>query len=206
MPFFKRVFDIVFSLLVLLITFPLFVVIALLIKFVDKGSIFYIQERPGLNGKKFKLIKFRTMYPNNEEILKAYLKENPTAREEWEKYRKLKTYDPRITPIGRFLRKYSLDELPQFLNVLKGDMSVVGPRPYIEKEFEEYKVPKEIQEKLLSVKPGITGLWQVEKRNESTFMERIEMDLEYIKRQSFWFDLKIVLKSIWIMLIGKGAY
>ena len=206
MSFSKRIFDIVFSSLVLLITFPLLVVIALLIKLTDKGSIFYIQERPGLNGKKFKLIKFRTMYPNNEEILKAYLKENPIAREEWEKYRKLKTYDPRITPIGRFLRKYSLDELPQFFNVLKGDMSVVGPRPYIEKEFEEYKVPKEIQEKLLSVKPGITGLWQVEKRNESTFMERIEMDLEYIKRQSFWFDLKIILKTIWVMLTGKGAY
>ncbi len=202
----KRLFDIVFSLTVLIITSPILLIIALLIKLTDGGTIFYIQERPGLNGRKFRLIKFRTMYPNNEEILKKYLKENPKAREEWENYRKLKTYDPRVTLIGRFLRKYSLDELPQFFNVLKGDMSIVGPRPYIEKEFNEYNIPEEVRKKILSVKPGITGLWQVEKRNESTFMERVKMDLKYIERQSFWLDLKIILKTIRVMLTGKGAY
>ncbi len=180
--------------------------IAIAIKLTDRGNIFFIQERPGLDGKMFKLLKFRTMYPNNEEILIEYLKSNPKAMKEWEKYRKLKTYDPRVTPIGRFLRKYSLDELPQFFNVLKGDMSIVGPRPYILKEFDDYNVPEEVRKKLLSVKPGITGLWQVEGRNEKTFEERIKLDLKYVENISFWNDIKIILKTVWIMLRGKGAY
>ena len=104
------------------------------------------------------------------------------------------------------MRKTSLDELPQFFNVLKGDMSVVGPRPYIESEFEEYKIPEEVRKELLSVKPGITGLWQAEHRNESTFMERVEKDLEYIKNQSFLLDLKIILKTIKVIITCKGAY
>ncbi|WP_330216780.1 sugar transferase [Lebetimonas sp. JS138] len=111
-----------------------------------------------LNGKEINLYKFKTMYENNDKILKEFLEKNSQAKEEWQKYRKLKTYDPRVTPIGRFLRKTSLDELPQFINVLKGDMSVVGPRPYIMSEFEEYNIPKEIVNKLLSVKPGVTEL------------------------------------------------
>jgi len=206
LPWWKRPFDFIFSLLVIIATLLIFFIIALLIKLTDKGPIFFKQIRPGLNGKPFTVYKFRTMYLNNEEILQEYLEKNPKAREEWEKYRKLKTYDPRVTPIGRILRKFSLDELPQFFNVLKGDMSVVGPRPYIEQEFDEYKIPQEIRKKLLSVKPGITGLWQVKKRNEATFEERVKMDLEYIENQSFWLDLKIILKTIWVMLTGKGAY
>ena len=206
LPWWKRPFDFIFSLLVIIATLLIFFIIALLIKLTDKGPIFFKQIRPGLNGKPFTVYKFRTMYLNNEEILQEYLEKNPKAREEWEKYRKLKTYDPRVTPIGRILRKFSLDELPQFFNVLKGDMSVIGPRPYIEKEFEEYKIPQEIRKKLLSVKPGITGLWQVKKRNEATFEERVKMDLEYIENQSFWLDLKIILKTIWVILTGKGAY
>ena len=202
----KRIFDIYFSISALILLTPIFILISFLIKLTDKGPIFFKQIRPGLNGKPFTVYKFRTMYLNNEEILQEYLKKNPEAKEEWEKYRKLKTYDPRVTPIGRILRKFSLDELPQFFNVLKGDMSVVGPRPYIEKEFDEYKVPQEIRQKLLSVKPGITGLWQVEKRNEATFEERINLDLKYIENQSFWLDMKIILKTIWVMLTGKGAY
>jgi undecaprenyl-phosphate galactose phosphotransferase len=202
----KRLFDIVFSFLAILITLPLMVVVALLIKLTDKGPVLFKQKRPGLDGKDFYLYKFRTMYVNNDQILREYLDKNPEAREQWKKYRKLKGYDPRVTPIGRFLRKYSLDELPQFFNVLKGDMSVVGPRPYLWEEFEEYKVPKNIVQKLLSVKPGITGLWQIEARNEATFEERIKMDLKYIKERSFWLDLKIVLKTIKAMLTGKGAY
>ena len=202
----KRIFDIYFSISALILLTPIFILISFLIKLTDKGPIFFKQIRPGLNGKPFTVYKFRTMYLNNGEILQEYLKKNPEAKEEWEKYRKLKTYDPRVTPIGRILRKFSLDELPQFFNVLKGDMSVVGPRPYIEKEFDEYKVPQEIRQKLLSVKPGITGLWQVEKRNEATFEERINLDLKYIENQSFWLDMKIILKTIWVMLTGKGAY
>ena len=205
-PLWKRIFDIMFSFFVLVITFPLYVLIVLLLKISDNGSVFFVQERPGFNGKMFKLLKFRTMYPNNEEILTEYLESNPEAKEEWEKYRKLKTYDPRVTPIGRFLRKYSLDELPQFINVLRGDMSVVGPRPYLLKEFDDYNVPEEVRKKLLSVKPGITGLWQVEGRNEKTFEERIKLDLKYVENISFWNDLKIILKTVWIMFRGKGAY
>ena len=205
-PWWKRPFDIVFSLFAILITLPIMVPIAIAIKLTDKESILYKQKRPGLNGRQFYLYKFRTMYPNNDEILEKYLKTNSKAKEEWKKYRKLKTYDPRVTPIGKFLRKTSLDELPQFFNVLKGDMSVVGPRPYIESEFEEYNIPTDIREKLLSVKPGITGLWQVNHRNEATFEERIKQDLEYIKNQSFLLDLKIIFKTIKVMLTGKGAY
>jgi len=202
----KRVFDVFFSLFAILLSLPFMVIIAFAIKLTDKGPILFKQKRPGLNGRDFYLYKFRTMYVNNEEILQKYLESNPRAREEWKKYRKLKGYDPRVTPIGRILRKFSLDELPQFFNVLKGDMSVVGPRPYLRKEFEDYNIPEKVIKKLLSVKPGITGLWQIKARNEATFEERIKMDLEYIDKQSFLLDLKIVLKTIWVMLTGKGAY
>jgi len=202
----KRLFDIVFSIFAILITLPIMVPIALLIKLTDGGSILFKQKRPGLNGKDFYVYKFRTMYPDNQKILEEYLKSNPKAREEWKKYRKLRGYDPRVTPIGRFLRKFSLDELPQFFNVLKGEMSVVGPRPYLWEEFKDYNLPKEVIDKLLSVKPGITGLWQVEARNNASFEERVKMDLEYIDKRSFWLDLKIVIKTIWVMLTGKGAY
>ncbi|WP_163329286.1 sugar transferase [Desulfurobacterium thermolithotrophum] len=205
-PWWKRPFDIVFSLFAILVTLPVMIPIAIIIKVTDRGSVFFKQERPGLNGKKFFVYKFRTMYPDNEKILEEYLEKNPEAKREWELYRKLKTYDPRVTPIGRFLRKYSLDELPQFFNVLKGDMSVVGPRPYICKEFDEYKIPESVRKKLLSVKPGVTGLWQVEGRNEATFEDRVKLDLKYVENLSFWGDIKIILKTIWVMLTGKGAY
>ncbi|SNR60664.1 sugar transferase [Desulfurobacterium atlanticum] len=205
-PWWKRPFDVVFSLFAILVTLPIMIPIAAAIKLTDGGSVFFKQKRPGLNGKEFFVYKFRTMYPNNEKILEEYLEKNPEAKKEWELYRKLKSYDPRVTPIGRFLRKYSLDELPQFLNVLKGDMSVVGPRPYIYKEFDDYKIPEDVRKKLLSVKPGVTGLWQVEGRNEATFEDRIKFDLKYVENLSFWKDIKIILKTIWVMLTGKGAY
>ncbi len=205
-PWWKRPFDVVFSLFAILITLPIMILIAVVIKLTDGGSIFFRQKRPGLNGKEFFVYKFRTMYPNNEKILEEYLEKNPEAKKEWELYRKLKSYDPRVTPIGKFLRKYSLDELPQFFNVLKGDMSVVGPRPYICKEFDDYKIPESVRKKLLSVKPGVTGLWQVEGRNEATFEDRVKLDLKYIESLSFWGDVKIILKTIWVMLTGRGAY
>ena len=202
----KRLFDIGFSVFAIAVTLPITIPIALIIKLTDGGNIFFIQKRPGLNGKRFDLYKFKTMYENNNEILKEFLEKNPEAKKEWLTYRKLKTYDPRVTSVGRFLRKTSLDELPQFINVLKGDMSVVGPRPYIMSEFKDYNIPKEVVNKLLSVKPGVTGLWQVSLRNEATFEERIKQDLEYIKNQSFLMDLKIILQTIKVMATGKGAY
>jgi len=205
-PWWKRPFDIIFSLFALSVTLPIILLIAVAIKLTDKGSVFFLQKRVGLNGKEFFLYKFRTMYTDNEKILKEYLENHPEALEEWKVYRKLKTYDPRVTPIGRILRKYSLDELLQFFNVLKGDMSIVGPRPYIRDELENDKVPEEARKKILSVKPGITGLWQVSGRNDLSFEDRIRLDLKYIKNISFGRDIKIILKTLWIMLTGKGAY
>jgi len=202
----KRLFDIGFSVFAIVVTLPITIPIAIIIKLTDGGKIIFIQKRPGLNGKEFNLYKFKTMYENNDKILKEFLEEKPQAKEEWQKYRKLKTYDPRVTPIGRFLRKTSLDELPQFINVLKGDMSVVGPRPYIMSEFEEHNISKEVVSKLLSVKPGVTGLWQVSSRNEATFEERIKQDEEYIENKSFLMDLKIILQTIKVMATRKGAY
>ena len=204
--YWKRIFDVIFATVALIISLPIMIFIAIIIKTTDGGSIFFKQRRIGFKGKEFTVYKFRTMYLNNEKILKEYLQKNPKAREEWKLYRKLKTYDPRVTPIGRILRKFSLDELPQFFNVLKGDMSVVGPRPYIYEELEEYKIPESVRQKLFSVKPGITGLWQVQARNEATFEDRVRLDLDYIDNLSFWLDLKIIFKTIWVMLTGKGAY
>ncbi|WP_022846339.1 MULTISPECIES: sugar transferase [unclassified Desulfurobacterium] len=205
-PWWKRPFDVVFSLFAIILTLPIMLIIAIIIKFTDRGSILFVQERPGLNGKQFKLYKFRTMYPNNDKILQEFLAKNPEAAKEWRLYRKLRKYDPRVTSIGRFLRKTSLDELPQFFNILKGDMSVVGPRPYLLSEFEDYNIPENIRKKLLSVRPGITGLWQVEGRNEMTFQDRVNLDLEYIDNISFTNDIIIILKTIIVMFSGRGAY
>ena len=177
--------------------------IAFLIKLTDGGSVFYKHSRVGYKGNKFKVLKFRSMYMDADKRLKNILENDPKAREEWEKTFKLKN-DPRITPIGRFLRKTSLDELPQFFNVLKGDMSVVGPRPVVEEELTKYY--KEKAELYKSVKPGITGYWQVEGRSDTDYDERIGMDEYYIKNQSFFLDLKIILKTIKVMFTGKGAY
>lgn len=144
------------------------------------------------------------MYPDAEERLKKLLEKDAKAREEWKKKFKLKN-DPRITPIGKFLRKTSLDELPQFFNVLKGDMSVVGPRPVVKEELEKFY--KDKAKYYLSVKPGITGYWQVEGRSDiEDYEKRVEMDVWYVKNQSLWLDIKIILKTIWVMLTGKGAY
>jgi Undecaprenyl-phosphate galactose phosphotransferase WbaP len=203
-PWWKRPFDLAFSIFAIIITLPIMVPIAIIIKLTDKGSIFYGHERVGYKGKKFKVLKFRSMYMDADRRLKEILENDPKAKEEWEKTFKLKK-DPRITPIGKFLRKTSLDELPQFFNVLKGDMSVVGPRPVVEEELKKYY--KDKAKYYLSVKPGITGYWQVEGRSDiENYGERVKMDVWYVKNQSFLLDLKIILKTIWVMLTGKGAY
>lgn len=203
-PWWKRTFDIVFSLFVIIITLPITIPIAIAIKLTDGGSVFYKHTRIGYKGKKFEVIKFRSMYMDADKRLKDILENDSKAREEWEKTFKLKN-DPRVTPIGKFLRKTSLDELPQFLNVLKGDMSVVGPRPVVEEELKKYY--KENAEVYMSVKPGITGYWQVEGRSDiEDYQERVKMDVWYVKNMNFWLDLKIILKTIWVMIKGKGAY
>ncbi|PMP89287.1 MAG: undecaprenyl-phosphate galactose phosphotransferase WbaP, partial [Desulfurella sp.] len=165
--------------------------------------VFYVSKRLGQNGKLFNFLKFRTMYKDNDRLLKEYLSKNKEARLEWEKYQKLKNFDPRVTRIGRFLRKTSLDELPQIINVLFGQMSLVGPRPYLPQELE--KIGDSINTILLT-KPGITGLWQVSGRNELDFQTRVDLDCFYVTNWSLWFDIVILLKTIYAVLKQKGAY
>ncbi len=199
----KRIFDVLFSLSILVLFIPIFVAIAIAIRFSSKGPIVYSHQRIGRGGKKFGCYKFRTMYPDAEVKLKSILESNPELKREWEKSYKLKN-DPRVTPIGSFLRKTSLDEFPQFWNVLKGDLSVVGPRPVIRDEIVKYYGEKAA--KVLSVRPGLTGLWQVSGRSNISYDSRILLDEEYINKQSLSLDIKLVLKTIPAMLSSKGAY
>jgi len=200
----KRFFDISFSLIILTLLCPVFALIGLLIKIKSpEGQVFFAHKRLGLDGKEFNCYKFRSMNPNAEKILEEWLNENPKIKEEFEIDFKLKN-DPRlIKGLGDFLRKTSLDELPQFFNVLKGEMSVVGPRPIVKKEKIKYG---NIINIFLAVKPGITGLWQISGRNDVTYQERIMMDIEYIKNQDFFMDIKIVFRTLLVMLNKQGAY
>jgi len=199
----KRIFDILFSLSILFLFTPLYFFIALAIRLTSKGPIVYAHQRIGRGGKKFGCYKFRTMFPDADIKLKNILDANPELKEEWESTYKLKN-DPRVTPIGAFLRKTSLDEFPQFWNVLKGDLSVVGPRPVIQDEILKYYGDKAA--KVLSIRPGLTGLWQVSGRSNTSYKSRVLLDEEYINNQSFVLDLKLVLKTIPAMLSSKGAY
>ncbi len=198
--FFKRIFDIVFSLLVLILIWPLIVIISLSILIASGRPVFYTQIRIGENGKPFKIYKFRTMYNNSNKILKELLEKDPKLKLEYETYRKLKN-DPRITKLGKILRRFSIDEIPQFFNVLKGDMSVVGPRPYMKTEV--FKM-KEYKYYILSVKPGITGLWQVSGRNKVTFQRRLEIDKWYVVNWSFYLDVVIIFKTLFNLLKRDG--
>lgn len=201
--FFKRAFDVLFSLGALTICFPILFIIALIVRCTSKGWVIYGHERIGRAGVPFKCYKFRTMYPDADIRLKELLASNPELKKEWDLKHKL-TNDPRITPIGRFLRKTSLDEFPQFWNVLKGDLSVVGPRPVVKSELIKHigrKAPL-----LLSVRPGLTGLWQISGRSNTSYQERIRLDEEYISTRTFFLDLKLIAKTIPAMIFSKGAY
>ncbi|MCI0515562.1 sugar transferase [candidate division KSB1 bacterium] len=195
--FVKRAFDIVVSIAGLIATSPIFLLTALLIKLTSRGPIFFTQYRSGLNGRKFLLYKFRSMHVNAEmkkrELLKANEMDGPVF--------KIKR-DPRITEIGRIIRKFSIDELPQLLNVLKGDMSIVGPRPPLQVEVEMYQ---HWQRRRLSLKPGLTCIWQVSGRNNISFNKWMEMDLQYIDEWSLWLDFKIFVKTFFVVLFGYGA-
>ena len=202
--FAKRLFDIAFSLSVLILFFPVYLILALLIALSSEGPIFYVQQRVGRNYKTFNCIKFRTMVRNADEVLVQIMETSPQLRQEFESSFKLKQ-DPRITKIGRFLRITSLDEFPQFWNVLKGDMSVVGPRPLVAEELPKYGCHID---QILTIRPGITGLWQVSGRNDIPYPRRVQIDLHYVKFRTFWLDLWIMLKTIDIVIIPKnnGAY
>lgn len=200
----KRVFDIGFSLLVLILVAPIYLVLILLIATSSPGPLFYVQERIGKNHQTFGCIKFRTMIRNADEMLLQLIEQSPHLRQEYEDNFKLRR-DPRITRIGKFLRVTSLDEFPQFLNVLKGDMSVVGPRPVVKDEVERYG---HYADRVLSIRPGITGLWQVSGRNDIPYPRRVQIDLHYVSHRNFGMDLWIIIKTIGVVLFPKdnGAY
>lgn len=202
--FYKRTFDIVFSASVLILFSPLYLILALLVAFSSPGPIFYAQERVGRNYKRFKCIKFRTMIVNAEQVLEKILAECPEKRREFEENFKLKD-DPRITWIGKFLRLTSLDEFPQFWNVLMGDMSVVGPRPLVPDELHKYGSK---MERVLNVKPGITGLWQVSGRNDIPYPQRVLIDVYYVNHHNWLLDLWIIIKTIGVVIFpqNNGAY
>ena len=200
----KRAGDIGFSLLVLALGSPLLLLLAVLVKLSSKGSVFYCQRRIGRGYRGFGCLKFRTMRKDADRVLAQVLASDPELRAEFERDFKLKN-DPRITPIGTFLRRSSLDELPQFINVLKGEMSVVGPRPIVWDELERYG---RNMDQVLSVRPGLTGLWQVSGRNNLPYETRVKLDLFYARNRSFWLDLGIILRTIGVVLLpmDRGAY
>ena len=196
--FLKRAMDIVGSLCGLIILSPVFLIVSILIKLEDpKGKVFFSQVRNGLYGKTFKMYKFRSMVHNAEELLDQLQEKNEQSGPVF----KIKD-DPRITNVGRFIRKTSIDELPQLINILKGDMSIVGPRPPIPREVEQYT---DYQMRRLLVKPGLTCYWQVGGRNEIGFDEWVELDIKYIKERNLWIDIKLIFKTVFVLFGDKTA-
>ncbi len=198
--FVKRTFDILISGLSLILLSPMFVIIAILIKLDSKGKVIYRHKRIGKNGEVIYLYKFRSMYSNSKETLEELLK-NPRIKAEWEENYKLSS-DPRITKVGKFLRRSSLDELPQLLNILSGDMSLVGPRPVVQEEIEKYGV---YQDKLLSVTPGLTGWWACNGRSCTSYEDRMKLELYYVEHRSIPLDLKIIYKTFVSVMKRNGA-
>ena len=187
----KRTLDLVIASTVLLVTAPLMLLVIILTKVTSGGSVFFSHRRVGFNGQTFNCYKFRTMIENADEVLVAHLRDNLPAQREWNERRKL-AHDPRISVLGRILRMSSLDELPQLLNVLKGEMSCVGPRPVVAEELERYG---DLAGDYLAAKPGLTGLWQISGRSKSTYAERVRLDSLYVRSWSLWRDLIILAKT-----------
>jgi len=201
-PALKRALDLLGAGALLLLAAPAFGLLALLIR-ADGGPVFYAHERVGPAGRRFGCLKFRSMVVDSQARLAALLLADPAARAEWEATRKLKV-DPRVTRIGRFLRATSLDELPQLLNVLRGEMSLVGPRPVVAAELAEHYGAAE--EYYLAVRPGITGLWQISGRSETTYDTRVALDTQYATTMSIWTDIRILLRTPMVVLSRRGAY
>jgi Undecaprenyl-phosphate galactose phosphotransferase WbaP len=198
----KRIADLLISFLGVLFLSPFFGLIALLIKLDSRGKVFYRQPRLGRNGQVFHVLKFRTMYEDADRIFKDAVSHDPELQEEWDRFQKLKD-DPRVTRMGRILRKFSLDELPQLWNVWKGEMSLAGPRPIM---VDQRKLYGESFKLYIRVAPGMTGLWQISGRNETTFSRRAALDMEYIQRWSHWLDLYILFKTVKVVVWRDGAY
>ena len=195
----KRTLDISISFLGLIVVLLPMAFIALLIKLETPGPAIYVHHRVGKNGKDLPILKFRSMYINADELMETF---TPEQKAEWEKNFKLEK-DPRITKVGNFLRKSSMDELPQLINILRGDLSLVGPRPVVPEELERYG---ENKSKFLSVMPGLTGYWQAYARSSCTYEERMEMELYYAENASFRWDIKIIFATIGAVLRGRGAH
>ena len=191
----------VMAFVLLLALSPLLLVVAVLIWRVDGAPILFAHYRVGYGGRLFRCMKFRTMRRDSQQVLAQLLQDDPAAREEWARDQKL-TNDPRITPIGRFLRNSSLDELPQLLNVLRGDMNLVGPRPITVEELTRYGM---VRWHYLSVPPGITGLWQVSGRNNTSYEERVALDARYVDQRSMWGDIAILAKTVRVVITKEGA-
>jgi len=198
----KRFMDLSIVTLGTIIFLPLILCLAILVKLSSRGPILYSQERVGHRGKLFKAYKFRSMVIDADKILKQLLAKDNNAKEEWDKCQKLKN-DPRITTVGKFLRKTSLDEIPQFINIIRGEMSLVGPRPIVTNEIKKYG---DDFQRIFSVKPGLTGLWQVSGRSDTNYADRVSFDTYYLQSWSVWLDLWIIYKTMSVIVKGKGAY
>ena len=198
----KRIFDVAASLALGIVTFPFFCLVALAIRVTSKGPILYKQLRIGRGNRLFRALKFRTMFVDSRDRLTYYLDRDPALRVEWESVQKLKD-DPRVTSIGRLLRRFSLDELPQIWNVLVGDMSLVGPRPIVVSEIERYGLDYAAYE---AVRPGLTGLWQVSGRNDTTYQQRVDFDSYYVRNWTLQLDAEILLRTFRAVISGVGAY
>ena len=199
----KRGLDLIICLSMLPLVLLIMALVAICIKVESPGKVFFNDYRIGKSGRTFLCYKFRSMYIDSDRILQEYLEQDDEARQEWEEFQKLRGFDPRVTAVGRFIRKTSLDELPQVINVLLGDMSLVGPRPYLPREKD---IIGDYLDIICQVQPGITGIWQVSGRSDVNFAGRLELDEWYVKNRSILIDIKCLLKTAQIVLFGKGAY
>jgi exopolysaccharide production protein ExoY len=198
----KRAFDIGLSALAIILLSPLLIGLALAIRFSDGGPALFGQTRIGCQGKEFRIWKFRSMVPNAGALLRDHLERNPEAEVEWQTTRKLK-FDPRITPLGRILRKYSIDELPQIFNILTGDMSFVGPRPIDKSECSRYG---HSLRHYLRCRPGLTGMWQVSGRSDTSYNRRVALDRYYATHSTLLLDMRLILKTVPVAIVGCGSY
>lgn len=198
----KRAIDIILSFTAIIALLPLFLGCALLVYLTSPGPVLFRHRRVGVGGRDFGCLKFRTMAADAERRLNEYLRLNPEAHQEWRAHRKLR-FDPRVTPFGHFMRRSSLDELPQLFNVLKGDMSLVGPRPIVDEEIEKYQEHFALY---ASARPGLTGLWQVSGRNTTSYAQRVAYDVDYLTNWSLFRDIRIIFATVAHIVHGRGAY
>jgi len=198
----KRIFDVFVALLVILLTLPLFIIVAVLIKITDPGPVIYKHVRVGLWGRSFACFKFRTMVVDSDQVLEALLDDDSSARAEWKQCQKL-INDPRVTPVGRLLRESSLDELPQLINVLRGEMSFVGPRPIVPSDMSRYGDRLGLY---MSARPGLTGAWQIDGRSDCGYDKRVGLDANYVSNWCFSTDLSILVRTVGAVIDRKGSY